>query len=114
MPEGMSSGNTSKVFKSRCVRYNGELVSARKVVRCNCFFFSSRRRHTRYWRDWSSDVCSSDLPDVETHVPVGGDGGEQVFDTFQRRAAGTEEILPQIIVDTGDLPPVPGKQTNAG
>src|SRR3712207_256510 len=27
------------------------------------FFFSSRRRHTRYWRDWSSDVCSSDLMD---------------------------------------------------
>src|SRR3712207_9434740 len=25
------------------------------------FFFSSRRRHTRYWRDWSSDVCSADL-----------------------------------------------------
>src|SRR5438445_2479918 len=24
------------------------------------YFFSSRRRHTRYWRDWSSDVCSSD------------------------------------------------------
>src|SRR5258707_1450610 len=23
--------------------------------------FTSRRRHTRYWRDWSSDVCSSDL-----------------------------------------------------
>src|SRR3712207_8333770 len=34
------------------------------------FFFSSRRRHTRYWRDWSSDVCSSDLsaPDfLEMH-----------------------------------------------
>src|SRR5258707_6237090 len=29
------------------------------------FFFSSRRRHTRYWRDWSSDVCSSDLRDEE-------------------------------------------------
>src|SRR5206468_8170599 len=26
-----------------------------------CFFFSSRRRHTRSDRDWSSDVCSSDL-----------------------------------------------------
>src|SRR5438874_6602842 len=26
-----------------------------------CFFFSSRRRHTRSLRDWSSDVCSSDL-----------------------------------------------------
>src|SRR5699024_6824898 len=28
---------------------------------CDCFFFSSRRRHTRSKRDWSSDVCSSDL-----------------------------------------------------
>src|SRR5205814_3978615 len=26
-----------------------------------CFFFSSRRRHTRCLSDWSSDVCSSDL-----------------------------------------------------
>src|SRR2546422_6277991 len=29
-----------------------------------CFFFSSRRRHTRCSRDWSSDVCSSDLSSV--------------------------------------------------
>src|SRR6266542_6063185 len=28
------------------------------------FFFSSRRRHTRCYRDWSSDVCSSDLVPV--------------------------------------------------
>src|SRR2546422_9292601 len=28
---------------------------------CFFFFFSSRRRHTRCSRDWSSDVCSSDL-----------------------------------------------------
>src|SRR5256885_12732466 len=28
---------------------------------CFCFFFSSRRRHTRLQGDWSSDVCSSDL-----------------------------------------------------
>src|SRR5690625_4783951 len=28
---------------------------------CFLFFFSSRRRHTRWPRDWSSDVCSSDL-----------------------------------------------------
>src|SRR5205085_5784275 len=27
----------------------------------DCFFFSSRRRHTRFDCDWSSDVCSSDL-----------------------------------------------------
>src|SRR3712207_5066249 len=30
-------------------------------MKTGLFFFSSRRRHTRYWRDWSSDVCSSDL-----------------------------------------------------
>src|SRR5207249_9005554 len=30
------------------------------------FFFSSRRRHTRSKRDWSSDVCSSDLGRVQT------------------------------------------------
>src|SRR5216684_5357906 len=30
---------------------------------CFFFFFSSRRRHTRCSRDWSSDVCSSDLAD---------------------------------------------------
>src|SRR5207249_9721920 len=37
------------------------------------FFFSSRRRHTRSKRDWSSDVCSSDLPD----------GGEFFFDEVE-------------------------------
>src|SRR3989449_11735671 len=32
------------------------------IYACSCFFFfSSRRRHTRCSRDWSSDVCSSDL-----------------------------------------------------
>src|SRR5256886_12568287 len=30
------------------------------------FFFSSRRRHTRFDCDWSSDVCSSDLPEAVT------------------------------------------------
>src|SRR5690606_39610782 len=29
------------------------------------FFFSSRRRHTRFSRDWSSDVCSSDLGSLQ-------------------------------------------------
>src|SRR6266702_3625209 len=31
------------------------------MTTCFFFFFSSRRRHTRWPRDWSSDVCSSDL-----------------------------------------------------
>src|SRR5690606_40493383 len=34
------------------------------------FFFSSRRRHTRFSRDWSSDVCSSDL-DERNGLPTG-------------------------------------------
>src|SRR5579883_3567886 len=42
------------------------------VVYILFFFFSSRRRHTRFSRDWSSDVCSSDLPGH------GGDGTERV------------------------------------
>src|SRR5437879_13212885 len=32
------------------------------------FFFSSRRRHTRYIGDWSSDVCSSDLTTVDARM----------------------------------------------
>src|SRR5690606_39581363 len=42
------------------------------------FFFSSRRRHTRFSRDWSSDVCSSDLggiiiPDTAKEKPMQGE-----------------------------------------
>src|SRR5437660_10551574 len=49
------------------------------------FFFSSRRRHTRWPRDWSSDVCSSDLSPVtrlaKPQSPEVGLAGE----TGQRR-----------------------------
>src|SRR2546422_5088368 len=34
------------------------------------FFFSSRRRHTRCSRDWSSDVCSSDLTSAPDAAPA--------------------------------------------
>src|SRR5260370_1287006 len=40
---------------------------------CPFFFFSSRRRHTRFKCDWSSDVCSSDLTAVEQRIL--GDSG---------------------------------------
>src|SRR3712207_8697275 len=52
------------------------------------FFFSSRRRHTRYWRDWSSDVCSSDLTlehkfseggQFITSLPIGTEAQANVF-----------------------------------
>src|SRR5688500_19536432 len=38
--------------------------------RDSCFFFSSRRRHTRLQGDWSSDVCSSDLQQMLNLLPL--------------------------------------------
>src|SRR3712207_3798728 len=46
------------------------------MIMSGFFFFSSRRRHTRYWRDWSSDVCSSDLLQQK--------GGDDLADAFYR------------------------------
>src|SRR5436309_6069002 len=51
-----------------CVRYGSLSVLL-------IFFFSSRRRHTRFSRDWSSDVCSSDLT-FEIHGITGGFTGD--------------------------------------
>src|SRR3712207_1432762 len=57
------------------------------------FFFSSRRRHTRYWRDWSSDVCSSDL--LRFGEPMGEpeDLGQRVGLTLHRDPR-SAELLP--------------------
>src|SRR3712207_5455589 len=54
------------------------------------FFFSSRRRHTRYWRDWSSDVCSSDLrPAGEQAVAAAQNGAwPYSFSTNPNRQVG--------------------------
>src|SRR5439155_5628594 len=57
------------------------------------FFFSSRRRHTRWPRDWSSDVCSSDLAEIvqqQERIEVAGisetEGAAEVDAcSFQRR-----------------------------
>src|SRR6516164_9901594 len=48
------------VFNSRTRKIVSIFVSEREV-RDGFFFFSSRRRHTRWNCDWSLDVCSSDL-----------------------------------------------------
>src|SRR3712207_70826 len=47
-----------------------------------CFFFSSRRRHTRYWRDWSSDVCSSDLAGQDCTAATRVLAGPGIHDDF--------------------------------
>src|SRR5699024_7983594 len=67
------------------------------------FFFSSRRRHTRSKRDWSSDVCSSDL------YPRG---------TEMARVAGATEVGAGLSLASGLLTPlgaagVIGAMTNA-
>src|SRR6266511_925930 len=46
-------------------RYPGDHPDAIAGLLHGLYFFSSRRRHTRFSRDWSSDVCSSDLPNGE-------------------------------------------------
>src|SRR5439155_16031723 len=43
--------------------------NVRHFVVISFFFFSSRRRHTRWPRDWSSDVCSSDLQTHHNALP---------------------------------------------
>src|SRR2546421_1260741 len=50
------------------------------------FFFSSRRRHTRSDRDWSSDVCSSDLGGLQ--FGLAADDGKVFFGTTNSRNAG--------------------------
>src|SRR5260370_5406917 len=44
------------------------------------FFFSSRRRHTRFKCDWSSDVCSSDLMSFRVPVTVYHDAMDELSD----------------------------------
>ena len=56
-------------------------MSVRRDERSEVFFFSSRRRHTRFTSDWSSDVCSSDLEtdilhEIKTYNELLGDSGE--------------------------------------
>src|SRR5699024_11896570 len=70
--------------------------------RCYFFFFSSRRRHTISKRDWSSDVCSSDLPcprrgrrprpPHHPHVQVEADPGDVTGLLPAQQVAGTTDL----------------------
>src|SRR5690606_39994230 len=59
--------NIDQFSRKACHEYARDqfnhLVMSKKYLEYyeQVFFFSSRRRHTRFSRDWSSDVCSSDL-----------------------------------------------------
>src|SRR5690554_1281223 len=56
--EGYAAGATTLKVKDAAFLRPKDLL---KNTRTGEFFFSSRRRHTSCGRDWSSDVCSSDL-----------------------------------------------------
>src|SRR5690606_39481182 len=68
--------------------------------------FSSRRRHTRFSRDWSSDVCSSDLGHskhdfLEAQLPAALDDLLQRGD--QRLAAIKAKALGALVLDVDEL-----------
>src|SRR5690606_40555330 len=50
-------------------------------------FFSSRRRHTRFSRDWSSDVCSSDLGGALARSYIASTHDAEIFDRNVRELA---------------------------
>src|SRR5437879_10765845 len=75
------------------------------------FFFSSRRRHTRYIGDWSSDVCSSDLPDYKPTFPIEEVMGHIIMPSADKlwgsvattvSAKGVEEIVPKTDEDRSE------------
>src|SRR5438445_1339731 len=69
-----------------------------RVGRFLLFFFSSRRRHTRYWRDWSSDVCSSDLLYKIVRLPDAATRGvPTIVGTAPDPARAPEEVITQIV-----------------
>src|SRR5207253_7939341 len=62
------------------------------------FFFSSRRRHTRWPRDWSSDVCSSDLVLGRTFDAARVTGGiECAAQDLSRRTLARGDTIGQVI-----------------
>src|SRR5947209_7894924 len=91
---------------THCFAYDDTIIDEQQRVRTShrCFFvlimllhfffFSSRRRHTRYWRDWSSDVCSSDLWRYRRRVTL--PAGRSGLRYFLRGAGGLSEVTPTV------------------
>src|SRR6266699_3181076 len=66
-----------------------------------CFFFSSRRRHTRCGRDWSSDVCSSDLAERRRERKISSERQELAREVHDEVGQALSGLLVQIRLAKG-------------
>src|SRR6266487_5651973 len=82
-----------------------------------CVFFSSRRRHTRWTGDWSSDVCSSDLEGIRAMLAANGGGPPPAPGDLQAIRAVAQDSRPALQVGPGgqvSLRAEPSGQLEAG
>src|ERR671935_683607 len=80
------------------------------------FFFSSRRRHTRYIGDWSSDVCSSDLIDelVGTSAVMRIGEGERLVVTVESGHMPGESVRVAVRPERVQIEPAGSPLLNGG
>src|SRR5581483_12054052 len=78
--------NVTKTYRSK----GKTVVALRNVTLPVELFFTSTRRHTRYWRDWSSDVCSSDLSEIACSGKAPATHGSQAQRTISRACRSEE------------------------
>src|SRR5262245_53643243 len=94
-----------------CVVCSGRVALSRLLY--FVFFFSSRRRHTRCLSDWSSDVCSSDLPavdvaeDAEAQLRVGVE--DLALRHVVTQVPGDERVILQRVLDQTAEALAPGR-----
>src|SRR5690606_40010374 len=73
------------------------------------FFFSSRRRHTRFSRDWSSDVCSSDLA-TQVQITPETLNNPELFKQFQDNQANLTSALSRLMAVVERYPDLKANQ----
>src|ERR1035437_10813445 len=105
------------MYRSAVVVLVGQVVSL-CLLCVFFFFFSSRRRHTRYWRDWSSDVCSSDLCIDSYTANFGTDSAnivllpDRIQVTVREERDGKWQVLSK--VEVVSVPDMPGFRVERG
>src|SRR5699024_2822561 len=78
IPVGCPSKDVIQLQQTMAAYSTKNLTIYRRRLFRSLFFFSSRRRHTRSKRDWSSDVCSSDLEDMLEKIMMAHRNGSVV------------------------------------